>query len=386
MLNEEVVRELSTMLQEKFGFATTTQLDRAIAEIIQKTDARQRRGGANTFSLSTMVRGLRAMRGEPIAPKTAESDINYTKALTTGSTPGSYLVPTLQADEIIQYLATGAIARTAGFRIWPCSGIQNLNVPTALASPQWVWMAQNSVQTATDPNLGQMSFSLKERRALIAVPNALLATSVPAFDTLLSQLIGLAAGEHEDTAIFAASTLASAPTAILSASGISTINVGGSASGGNLAYSDILAVLAKASAVKAKPPFVWFASPRTFYSRIMAMLDLSSRPIFIPTLSMGLQETNTQVGTIRPVGTLMGYSVYVTPFIPETQTLGSGTNQASMIFMNPQYGHIAEDGAVEIMVSLERYFDAAQTAIRAMNRMDLGYAPPQGIVALLGVN
>lgn len=111
------------MLQEKFGFATTTQLDRAIADIIAKTDQRQRRGGANGFSLSTMIRGLRAMRGEAINPRTAEADINYVKALSTGSAPGSYLVPTIQADEIIQFLETGGIARQAGFRIWPMTGI-----------------------------------------------------------------------------------------------------------------------------------------------------------------------------------------------------------------------------------------------------------------------
>ena len=110
-----------------------------------------------------MIRGLRAMRGEPITPQTADSDINYVKALSTGATPGSYLVPTIQADEIIQFLETGGIARASGFRVWPMSGIQKLDVPVALGAPTSVWMAQNSAQQPTNPNVGQMAFDLKER-------------------------------------------------------------------------------------------------------------------------------------------------------------------------------------------------------------------------------
>ena len=41
MLNEEVVKELSALLLEKYGLATTTQLDRAVADILAKSDLRQ---------------------------------------------------------------------------------------------------------------------------------------------------------------------------------------------------------------------------------------------------------------------------------------------------------------------------------------------------------
>jgi HK97 family phage major capsid protein len=214
----------------------------------------------------------------------------------------------------------------------------------------------------------------------------LLATSVPAFDVLLAELLGLGAAAHEDTAFFAASTVAGGPTALLSQAGISTINTGGSANGGNIAYSDILAVLAKAAAVKAAPPFVWFVSPRTFYSRIMGMLDLSSRPLYIPTLTQGLME-GPLVGSVqRPVGSLLGYPVFVTPYIPETQTLGSGSGQASIIFANPKYLHVAQDSALEIAVSLERFFDANQVAIRGTSHEDFAVAPAAGVIVLLGVN
>ena len=47
----------------------------------------------------------------------------------------------------------------------------------------------------------------------------------------------------------------------------------GNANGGNLLYGDITAVLAKAAAVKAKGPFAWAMSPRTFYTRVLGMMD-----------------------------------------------------------------------------------------------------------------
>jgi len=245
---------------------------------------------------------------------------------------------------------------------------------------------QNSAQTPTDPNLGQMAFDLKERRALVAIPNQLLAVSVPSIDTVLASLIGLAAAAHEDTAFFAASQVSGGPVNLYSQPNISIVHVGGSANGGNLAYSDILAVLAKASAVKARGPFVWFISPRTLYQRIMGMLDLSSRPLYIPTLTQGLEESNVVVGGVRPVGMLMGYPVFVSPYIPENMTLGSGSSQSMIIFTNPTYCHIAQDTNVEIAISTERYFDSAETAIRATSHSDFGVAPAAGVVVLDGVN
>ena len=377
MINEQVLNTLAGVLQEKHHFVNVTQLDKAVADILRKTEQRAA-SGKIPFSLSTMIRGLRAQRGEAICAQTAEADVAYVKALTTGATPGSYLVPTIQADDIIAFLTIGGIARAAGARIWPMNGIQKLNVPVATTAPTWVWMAQNSVQTPTDPNLGQMAFDLKERRCLTAVPNQLLAVSVPAFDQLLGMLIGLGAAEHEDAAMFATSTVSGGPAALFGASGITMVNVGGSANGGNVSYTDIIAVLAQMAAVKGKGPFAWFFSPRTFYQRILGLLDTTSRPLTIPTLAEGLYAA--------PQYKLMGWPCYITPALLENEALGSGTNQAHAIFCNPSYIHIGQDSSIEIAVSTERFFDAAQTAVRGLQHEDFGFAPAAGIICLRGIN
>ena len=160
---------------------------------------------------------------------------------------------------------------------------------------------------------------------------------------------------------------------------ISVINANnGNANGGNLLYGDITAVLAKAAAVKAKGPFAWAMSPRTFYTRVLGMMDAQSRPLAIPSMVAGL------AGAVNY--NLMGWPVFVTWTISETEAVGSGTNQSHILFTNPKYMHIAQDGNIEMAVSTERYFDAAQTAVRAVQHEDFGFAPAQGLVTLQGVN
>ncbi len=378
-VSSEVINVVAETLQQKFGFATMTQLDKAIADVLRKTQERSQ-PGREQFSLSTMIRGLRAMKGEAITPQTAEADVAYCKALTTGATPGSYLVPTIQADDFIQYLSIGGLLRASGARIWPMNGIQKLTIPVATTAPAWVWMAQNSQQTPTDPGLGQLAFDLKERRCLVAVPNQLLATSVPAFDTLLSQLAAQGAAENEDLAFFNTTTISGAPTALYAnIANLTAVNCAGSANGGNFSFADILSVLAAAVAAKAVGPFCWFMSPRTFFNRALALTDLQSRPITIPTLTEGL------AGGVQ--FRLMGFPVYVTPALQENEALGSGTNQSHVVFTNPsRYIHIGQDSGIEIAISTERYFDAMQTALRFSQHLDWGEAPGAAVVILRGVN
>lgn len=384
VINEAVVKQVADVLKNDFGFTLQADLDKAVAEIVKRTMVNQNTR-KNDFSLTKMIRGLRAMKGESIKAETAEADVAYVKALATTGTPGSYLVPTIQSEEFIEFLTLGGVARSIGARIWDMPGVQKLTVVSALAAPSFVWTGQNSAQTATDPNFGQLSFDLKERRAIVAVPNQLLAVSVPAFDMLLSSLLGAAAAEHEDAAMFGTTTVSGGPTALMAAAGISTVNVGGSANGGNLAFSDLTSAMATASAAKAKGPFVWISSPRTFWQRIYGMIDNNSRPLFIPTLTQGLVQSPALIGQ-APVGNLLGYPVYVTPAISQAETYGSGSAQSHLILTNPKYLHIAQGGPLAIAISTERFFDANQTAIRAVQEEDMGYAPAAGITVLQGIN
>jgi HK97 family phage major capsid protein len=218
---------------------------------------------------------------------------------------------------------------------------------------------------------------------LIQLANQLLAVSVPAFDQLISELIALSAAEHEDAALFASSTVTGGPAAILSVPNITTMNCQNDANGGNLAFSDIVGMLAKMAAVKGKPPFAWYMSPRTFWSRVVSMVDLNSRPIFIPTFSSGLQAAPQ--GQFYQ-GFLFGWPVWVCPGIQENESIGSGSNQSHVLLTSPKYVHLAQSAAVSIAISTEFAFAQNMTSIRATQELDSAVSPPAGMIALLGVN
>lgn len=364
------------ILIKRNGAASKSDLDQAIANIQKATHQRLSK---SNISISQVIRGLRIIAGGPaLDPQTAEADTSFVRALAPGTVPGSYLIPTFQADEIIGFLETGGVLRSAGPRVWPMEGMQKLTVPTATAAPTWEWLGPNTTQTASDPNIGQLSFDLKTRRCLIAIPNELLASSVPQFDTIISELVGLGAAAHEDVGFFSTTSVANGFTSLYQAASTSSLMCQGSANGGNLGYSDIIGCMAKAAAVKAKPPFCWLMGVRTFYSRVLGLVDASSRPIAIPTLTQGLYP-GVQFS-------LMGWPVYISPYFDETQSNGSGTNQSWLCYTNSKYLHIAQQSTLQFAVSVDRYFELNQTGVRAIQLMDFACAPPAGVVLMKGIN
>jgi len=132
----------------------------------------------------------------------------------------------------------------------------------------------------------------------------------------------------------------------------------------------------KASQLKLKPPLAWFCSPRTLYSRLLGLIDTTSRPLLIPDVTDPATSGYS----------LMGYPVFVTTSISETEALGSGSNQSHLVLTTPRSIHVAQDGDVSMEISLEAYFDSAQAGLRIGHQVDLGYAPPASVIVLLGIN
>ncbi len=374
--SQELVKQLADAIAASGVFVAKSEYDKdaAAKSLIERTQARIQSGRGPTAQHTKAIRGMMALASKTVNKDTAESDVAYLRALVTGSTPGSYLVPTLQAGEAVPALTMGGVLRAAGARIWPLVGLQKENVVVASGLPTVEYLAQTAQQTPSDPNFGQVAFDLKERRGLTAVPRRLLATASPAYDVLVEELMMEAFGEGEDNAAFSTATVSGGPTSIYAASGTTTHLVGSSANGGNLAYSDLLRTVRLAIAAKAKGGFVWLMSPRTFFDRIVGMQDTTGQPIFQKDPSGKL------------IGTVMGYPVFISPFIPENQTNGSGTGQSYLVFTNPRYLHIADSGSVEIALSEERFFDYNQIAIRGVHAHDFGFAPAAGVVILKGIN
>ncbi len=345
--NEQLLETLARQRLERFrrrSPVTRDQITRTVQEILRREEERRSEARGEPFSFAKAVRGLCALRHQSILMDSAQEDAEYAqRALTTGATPGTYLVPAIQADAITGQLAQLATARAAGGRIWPMKGIQDLNVPVAVAgSPQFVWQAQNSRQTASDPNLGQMAFDLKLSQALLLLPIQLFRAALPQWDAILEDSFALGLAEAEDQAMHATSTVA----------------------------------MQKIVDLKARPPFAWFLAGRTWL-RILSINDTTSRPIlddFAPS------DGGPQIGH------LFGFPVFSTASIPVTESVGSGSGQSHAVFTNPKAIHIAESGDVSLETSTDFALESGDVALRVGHKIAFGYQPAASLVVLAGIN
>jgi HK97 family phage major capsid protein len=367
---------------------------RDFRELVQKIDG-QARGlragkgsnyGENSFSISRAIRGLAGMEGKTVVAASRDEDISYAqKTLVTGTTPGSYLVPTIQASDIIQLLTSANAFRQAGARVWPMSGIQKLNVPIATAAPTIVWGdssgtgpgGQGVTLTPSDPNIGQVAFDLKSQKSLTAIPNELLAVSLPAVDQIITEILGLAFAQDEMNKMVQTAAGTGQPTPAYAAAGTSTLNANNNnANGGAVNYKDLLATVGKFYTQKGKGNPAWFMHPTVFYADVMGILDTTNRPIITG-------QDNVEQAFM---GKLLGFPVYVSAEFPVNQVVGSGSGQSYAIFTNPSYINLGTPGGIEIAVSTERFFDSNQVAVRGVNKIDFAFAPAAAVVLLKGIN
>lgn len=374
----EFTSEVLNKLAEDLApfFANKLEVERAIADLKKPASPDY---AANHFSLSKAVRGLRFMAspGAPIDRTTAAEDAEYaTRALATSATPGSYLLPTIQSQQVIDQLGTWGIFRKMGPTIWPMPGIKVMTVTVEGAGTTVQWLGENTQSTASDITLTQITFNLKTARALSAISNEMLKFSSPQVDAIITRKLAKDFALAEDTVFFATSNTSNGPGSVYAASSTTTLNAAGNAtSGGNLVYGDIPATLAAAFTAGVSGPLVWAMHPRTFFTRLFGLIDLQSRPIVIPDVLGG-------VASYR----LFGYPVFLSENIPIDQAVVSGTNQSYALLTNPSYLHIGESNQLEIAISTERYFDYNQTAIRGVHEVDFKYSPAAGITLLKGIN
>jgi HK97 family phage major capsid protein len=385
----EVLDKLARALADAgYHFMNQNAIDEAVRKIAGQVAASKGKGyfSDSGFSISRALRGVNAMAGHQVNTNSAESDIAYAKkTLLTGTTPGQFLVPTIQADQIIQLLTSDNVIRQAGARIWPMAGVQKMNLPTATAAPNIVWGdgtgsgagGQGVTLVPSDPNIGQLAFDLKSQKSLTAIPNELLAVSLPAVDQIISELLSLSFAQDEMNSMVATAQGTAKPMTIYAAAGTNSLLANsGSANGGAVNLSDLLGVLGAFFAAKGKGNPCWFMHSTVFYKDVMGIKDSSNRPIVT-----GFQSLENKFQ-----GLLFGYPVYVSAEFPTNQAVGSGSNQSYIVFTNPQYLNIADAGSLELAVSFERFFDSNQTAVRGVHRVDFGYAPASAIILLKGVN
>src|SRR6185437_8878005 len=135
-INPAMLDKLADALSSQGYFTSKRDFDLLVKQISGKACSPAGRSDDGSFSICRALRGLSAMQAKVISEVSREMDIQYAqKTLLTGTTPGSFLVPTAQADSIVQLLASSHVIRAAGARIWPMASLQKLNVPVESSSP-----------------------------------------------------------------------------------------------------------------------------------------------------------------------------------------------------------------------------------------------------------
>lgn len=175
--------------------------------------------------------------------------------------------------------------------------------------------------------------------------------------------------------MFGASQLSGGPLNLLGAAGTTSVNQAGA----TLAFDDLTAVMAASAEAEASGPFAWYMSPSIFFNRVMGLKDSNQRPLITTANPIVSGNVNGEVIRFK----MFGEDVFVTPRIPNT--LGASSNESYICRANPAYFHIGDSGSVEIAVSLDRFFDADQVAIRGVHGIDYGFGPAAGIVVLQNV-
>src|SRR5258708_3507146 len=156
-----------------------------------------------------------------------------------------YMISRREFDELAR-----SITRQAASKSSP--GIQKLNVPVATPAPAVVWGTssgagaggQGVTLTPTDPGLSQIAFDLKSAKSLTAIPNELLAVSVPAVDQIVAQILALAFAQAEMNAHVCNPNTPNGPVSVYNAPSTTTLFANnGSANGGAQASARICATI-----------------------------------------------------------------------------------------------------------------------------------------------
>src|SRR5256885_2127341 len=105
-LNAEVLQQVAKEISKLGIFATQHDVNKFMSDVVAQGQSSRHFGSKDGGTgITQLVRGLAARQGRVIESSTVKADLEYVeKTLVTSATPGSYLVPVIQADAIVEIL------------------------------------------------------------------------------------------------------------------------------------------------------------------------------------------------------------------------------------------------------------------------------------------
>ena len=205
------------------------------------------------------------------------------KALNEGTDwDGWYLVPTEFAREVFRIAwETGLVRKYA--RIIPM-GTDKKDIATIVNSIICYWTSEGASYTESQPTFWNCELIAQKATALVSATNELIEDNMTDQEiwALMSELIGEAMGEFEDTNVLVSSTKF---TPLLADTNINNVLLKAGTSIANLTYDDLIAV------IRAVPMKYKKGTPRWIMSQdvvkyIETLKDDNKQPIFYATRSL----------------------------------------------------------------------------------------------------
>lgn len=271
------------------------------------------------------------------------------RAMSEGTpSAGGYLVPEEFSTLIIQ--KKSALAKMRAYATVIPMVTDKLHVPYDDTNASVSWEAENNATSQSNATFAEITLTPYKLKVLSVMSNELLAdANVSIINYLAGQFARIMAAE-EDKQFFIGNG-SSKPTGLRALS-VSTVTQAGA----SLAYLDIVKLfmaLPEQYRVNAQ-----FATSPTGVQLLMGLVDDNHRPIFMPSWEAG-----------KPA-TLFGRPLLEVADWPTNLTVGSATNTTEIWIGDLSTYVIGDRQGIEMSISTERYFEADQTAMKAILRVD----------------
>ena len=112
---------------------------------------------------------------------------------------GGFAVPTILAEEFIEFLRPASVVRAAGPTILPMPK-GNLSLPAVTGGASATWVGENSVIPATQQTIGSVKLIAKKLAALVPISNDLIRYANPQTDAVIRKDLVKSVSQAEDLA------------------------------------------------------------------------------------------------------------------------------------------------------------------------------------------
>jgi HK97 family phage major capsid protein len=306
-------------------------------------------------------------------------------------TLGGYLIPTTQADRVIDLLRNRLSVMRAGAQEVPLPPSGNISYPRLTSDPTFTWTDPDTTTDASTSNigLGVVRLQAKSLRGFVTIPNDLLRYASPSVEMLVRSALAAKFAVAEDSAYLEGAGSSLEPKGVINypvstaetpTVGRITLHVASTAgtNGDTFEPEDVMKIMALYYAGNdPDPPTAWILRPLLWAAIANRRADAVTSgdqkgPFMFWTSRGGLGDQVPQ--------SLGGIQVVQTVQASANRVKGSGTTLVYALFGNFRRLIIGRVGVLELAVSEHVKFLQDKTIIRAVGRSDSGLEHEESLV------